>query len=46
VNREAGAPIDRVTLSCGVSVRDNLGTPSGGKSAIPFHVVTYNRIII
>jgi hypothetical protein len=46
VNREAGAPIDlRVTLGCGVSVRDNLGTPSGGKSAIPFHVVTHNRII-
>jgi hypothetical protein len=36
---DAGAPIDGVTLSCGLSVRDNLGTPSGGESVIPFQFV-------
>jgi hypothetical protein len=36
---DAGAPIDGVTLSCCLSVRDNLGTPSGGESVIPFQFV-------
>ena len=36
---DAGAPIDGVTLSCGLSIRDNLGTPSGGESVIPFQFV-------
>jgi hypothetical protein len=42
---DAGAPIDGVTLGCGVSVRDNLGAPSGDESAIPFHFVTCNRLL-
>jgi len=42
---DGGAPTDGVTLNCGASIRNNLGTLSGGEFAIPFHFVTWNRII-